>query len=104
VSDLNLVPTTLDEERTGAVDLGLGSLSMPFAKFRKSEFLCCHHASAADPAVEMLLNTGSCAAVDTRHPAPTHLLLPARLCLPPSFLHAKNRQGADGALRVLGCL
>lgn len=39
MSDLNLVPTTLDEERTGAVDLGLGSLPMPFAKFRKSE--CC---------------------------------------------------------------
>lgn len=37
VSDLNLVPTTMDEERTGAVDLGLGNLPLPFAKFRKSE-------------------------------------------------------------------
>lgn len=37
MSDLNLVPTTLDEERTGAVDLGLGNLPLPFAKFRKSE-------------------------------------------------------------------
>lgn len=37
VSDLNLVPTTLDEERTGAVDLGIGNLPLPFAKFKKSE-------------------------------------------------------------------
>jgi hypothetical protein len=41
VSDLNLVPTTMDEERTGTVDLGLGSLPMPFAKFRKSEGASC---------------------------------------------------------------
>lgn len=37
VSDLNLVPTSMDYERTGAIDLGLGSLPLPFAKFKKGE-------------------------------------------------------------------
>jgi hypothetical protein len=37
VSDLNLIPTALDEERTGTVDLGIGSIPMPFATFRKSK-------------------------------------------------------------------
>ena len=37
VSDLNLVPTSMDYERTGAIDLGLGNLPLPFAKFKKGE-------------------------------------------------------------------
>lgn len=40
MSDLNLVPTTLDEERTGGVDLGLGTIPLPFANFKKSECAC----------------------------------------------------------------
>lgn len=35
VSDLNLVPTSMDYERTGTIDLGLGTLPLPFAKFKK---------------------------------------------------------------------
>lgn len=37
VSDLNLVPTSMDTERTGAIDLGIGHLPLPFAKFKKGE-------------------------------------------------------------------
>lgn len=34
-ADINLIPTSLDEERTGNQDLGLG-IPLPFATFRKS--------------------------------------------------------------------
>lgn len=47
VSDLNLVPTTLDPERTGGVDLGLGTIPMPFASFKKSECACAQISAAS---------------------------------------------------------
>ncbi len=37
VSDINLIPQTLDVERTGTLGLGLGTLPLPFATFKKSE-------------------------------------------------------------------
>jgi hypothetical protein len=37
VSDINLIPQTLDVERTGGLDLGIGTIPMPFATFKKSE-------------------------------------------------------------------
>jgi hypothetical protein len=39
VSDINLIPQTLDVERTGGIDLGIGTIPMPFADFKKS---MCH--------------------------------------------------------------
>jgi hypothetical protein len=63
VSDLNLVPTTMDVERTGAMDLGIGNLPLPFANFKKSEctvswhirgFQHLHHDAALDRAVCMV--------------------------------------------------
>jgi hypothetical protein len=38
VSDINLIPQTLDVERTGGLDLGIGTIPMPFATFKKSEW------------------------------------------------------------------
>lgn len=40
MSDINLIPQTLDAERTGAIDLnlGLGAIPVPmFKSFKKSE-------------------------------------------------------------------
>ncbi|KAF6250498.1 hypothetical protein COO60DRAFT_1705829 [Scenedesmus sp. NREL 46B-D3] len=42
VSDINLIPQTLDVERTGGLDLGIGTIPMPFATFKKNTELMVH--------------------------------------------------------------
>lgn len=42
VSDANLIPQTLDVERTGAIDLGIGSIPVPFKSFKKSQETMVH--------------------------------------------------------------
>eukprot|EP00775_Hariotina_reticulata_P003437 gene3437-3709_t len=42
VSDINLIPQTLDVERTGGVDLGIGTIPLPFVEFKKNKELMVH--------------------------------------------------------------
>eukprot|EP00879_Flechtneria_rotunda_P023208 GHRR01024539.1.p1 GENE.GHRR01024539.1~~GHRR01024539.1.p1 ORF type:complete len:572 (+),score=242.27 GHRR01024539.1:796-2511(+) len=42
ISDLNLIPQTLDVERTSGIDLGFGALPLPFASFKTNTEIMVH--------------------------------------------------------------
>lgn len=74
VSDLNLVPTTMDVERTGAMDLGIGNLPLPFANFKKSECVAMADTNCS-ASIQMLHQTGQSHEVHMHHSLNAVLIL-----------------------------